>query len=247
MQSDSRRRDTRRSKKAVDLDSDEESGGEEQLQPRASHHPKKSPKPPNGNIIIKGDVHIKNVKGNFNLIQGRRDEPRTQRSATPTRNPPRRLQLSRATKPATIQCDSPSASDEDVTNGSDDSEPEHVAPKRSARSMNPPERPRMHSEKKKRDQADEGYHTSGTYTAEGYKHSGKGKERSTSSSTGESSSSHPRLWSSAASRESPGGGSETDPTSCHSDPGEEDQEIDDGGNSDRDEEEEDASDDVCFP
>jgi hypothetical protein len=79
--------------------------------------------------------------------------------------------------------------------------------------------------------------------SEGYKQSAKGKERSTSSSTGESSR-RPRLSSSAGSRKSRGAGSETDPTSYHSEVGD----LDDGVDEDIEEEdEEDGSDDVCSP
>jgi len=213
MPSDLRRRDPGLKKRAVD--SDEESGGEDQLysQPRASHHSKIPQKAPIRNIIIKGDVHIKN--GNFNLVEGSRDESRSPRSATSTRNPPRR-QLNRTKKQSTVQCDSPSASDEDITSYSDGSVSEYVAPKHSARSMNPAERPRLHSEKKRRDQADEGYHTSGTvsYTAQV---SGKAKEKERSISSVGSTSSGPQLSSSSESRISKGRETETDATSCHSD------------------------------
>jgi hypothetical protein len=197
------------------VDSDEEPGAEGQLhsQPRASRHSKKPQKPPHRTIIIAENVNITN--GNFSLVGGGRDESRSQRSSTPTRNPPRR-QPNRAKKQSTVQCESPSASDDDITSCSDDSRSEYVAPKRSARSMNPPERPRLHSGKKRRDQADEGYHTSGTvsYTAQ-VPGKGKGKERSVSSVG--STSSRPRLSSSSGSRISKERETETDATSYHSD------------------------------
>ncbi|KAH8761374.1 hypothetical protein BGZ57DRAFT_931651 [Hyaloscypha finlandica] len=212
MSSSSRKRDPGR-KRTKAADPDEESGGEGP-QPRASHHPKTPQKPPTS--IIKGDVHIKSVKGNVYLVQGSRDDELPQRSPTPTRNPTRRQQPTRTVKRSTAQCDSPSASEEDETSASDDTEPEYVAPRRSAKSMMPLERPRMHSEKKKRDQADEGYHTSGTvsYTAQVLgkaKGKGKGKERSVSSIG--SVSSRPRR-DSKMSKET---GCETDTSSCHAD------------------------------
>jgi hypothetical protein len=207
-------------------------------QPRASHHSKKPQKPPNGNIIINGDVHIKNLN-DFNLIQGRRDEPRPQRSSTPVRNPTRRLHPNRTTTRSTAKCDSPSASEEDTTTQSDESEPENVAPKRPAKIISLPERPRLHSEKKKREQADEGYHTSGTvsaYTAQvpaKVQGKGKGKERSVSSA--DSSSSRARL--SSWSRESRERESETDAMSA-----EEDDPTEQNGHL----EDEEASDDVSL-
>jgi hypothetical protein len=212
MSSSSRKRNPgRRRTKAADPD--EESGGEGP-QPRASHHPKRPQKPPTS--IIKGDVHIKSVKGNVYLVQGSRDDELPQRSPTPTRKSARRQQPTRTIKRSTARCDSPSDSEEDETSASDDTEPEYVAPRRSAKSIIPPERPRMHSEKKKRDQADEGYHTSGTvsYTAQvlgKVKGKGKGKERSVSSVGGLSS--RPRR-DSKMSKET---GCETDTSSCHAD------------------------------
>jgi hypothetical protein len=77
--------------------------------------------------------------------------------------------------------------------------------------------------------------------AEGYKQSGKGKEIPFSSTTVD-----PQLSSSAGSRKSRGAGSETDPTSYHSDPEEDGQDLDDEMDGDIEEEdEEDGSDDVC--
>lgn len=248
MPSDSRH--SRRRKKA--LDSEEESSGEDQ--PRASHHSKKPQKQPNRTIIIAENVNITN--GSFSLVDAGRDESRSQRSSTPTRNAPR-LQsnlVSRPKKRSTRHCDSRSAAEEDAESHSDDGEAENVSRtnRRTAKSIDPSGEPRLHSEKKKRNQADEGYHTSGTaYRAESRKHSGKGKERSTSSSTGESSSGHPQLSSSPGSRKSGGVGSDTDPPSHHSNPDEDVLENDEGVDKDRNEEDEDdddddASDDVCF-
>jgi hypothetical protein len=247
MPSDSRRRDPRHRKTAVD--SDEELSGEDQ--PRVSRPPKKPQKPPNRTIIIAENVHITN--GNFSLVDAGRDESRSQRSSTPTRSAPC-LQSSRTKKRSTTgRCDSRSAAEEDAEINSDDSEPENVprTNRRTAKLRGPSGEPRLHSEKK-RDQADEGYHTSGTaYTAESKGNPGKGKERSVSSSTGKSSSSQPQLSSSAGSRKSEGVESDTDPPSHHSDPGEEvsenDEEIDEDQNEENeDDEDEDASDDVCF-
>jgi hypothetical protein len=116
--------------------------------------------------------------------------------------------------------------------------------------MTLPVRPRKHSEKKKRDQADEGYHTSGTvsYTAQVSgkpKGKGKGKEQERSVSPVASSSRRPRR-DSKMSKETLG---ETDACSSHSD-------TDDGdeGSADDDDEteqtapqeESEASDDVCI-
>jgi hypothetical protein len=246
MPSDSRH--SRRRKKA--LDSDEESSGEDQ--PRASHHSKKPQKQPNRTIIIAENVNI--THGNFSLVDAGRDESRSQRSSTPTRNAPR-LQsnlVSRPKKRSTQHGDSRSAAEEDAESDSDDGEPENVprTNRRTAKLIDPSGESRSHPEKKKRDQADEGYHTSGTaYTAESRKHSGKGKERSISSSTGESSSSHPQLSSSAGSRICGGVGSDTDPPSRHSDPDEEglenDEEVEKNRNEENeDDEDDDASDDV---
>jgi hypothetical protein len=246
MSSSSRKRDPgRRRTKAADPD--EESGGEGP-QPRASHHPKMPQKPPTS--IIKGDVHIKSVKGNVYLVQGSRDDELPQRSPTPTRNrnPARRQQPTRTIKRSTAQCDSPSASEEDETSASDDTEPEYVAPRRPAKSMMPPERPRMRSEKKKRDQADEGYHTSGTvsYTAQVLgKVKGKGKGRESSVSSIGGASSRPRR-DSKMSKEI---GCETDTSSCHAD-GDNGDEVSAEEEEDQTEqnaphEEDEASDDVC--
>jgi hypothetical protein len=79
--------------------------------------------------------------------------------------------------------------------------------------------------------------------AEGYKQSGKGKGKETPFS---STTVDPQLSSSAGSRKSRGAGSETDPTSYHSDPEEDGQDPDDEMDGDIEEEdEEDGSDDVC--
>ncbi|KAG0650170.1 hypothetical protein D0Z07_2936 [Hyphodiscus hymeniophilus] len=232
MPSDPRRRESKRIQKqaAESVDSDEGSGGEDRLysQARSPHHVKKLQKPSHGgNIIIKGDLHIKNLN-DLNFINGRSDEPRPQRSSTPIRNPPRRQQRSKATKRASTLCDSSSASEEDVTSHSEESEPEDVAPKRPPKSMVSPERPIPHSQKKRREPADEGYHTSGTvsaYTAQvpgkvRGKEKGKGKQRSVSSVG--SSSSRPRVSSSGGSRTFKDQESESEATSCHSDEDDED-------------------------
>jgi len=249
MSSNSRRRDPGR-KKTRPVDPGEQSGGEEPLylQPRASHHSGRPQKPPTS--IIKGDVHIKSVKGNVYLVQGSREEERPQRSSTPTRTPTRRQKPTRTTTRSIAQCDSPSASEEDETTASDEPEPEYVAPRRSTKSIVPPERPRMYSEKKKRDQADEGYHTSGTvsYTAQvsgKAKGKGKGKERYASSTGG--SSSRPRR-DSKMSKEFV---NDSDASSYHSE-GDDGDELSAGEVEDDDQveqaapqEEDEASDDVC--
>jgi len=152
------------------------------------------PRRPNGSIFleIQGNLYI---KGDLILDPGPRDNPRSllSPSRTPTRTSSRRLQPEKSKRS------------------------KFIAPKRPTK---PPQRPRLHSDRKKRDQADEGYHTSGTvsYTAYGGG-KGKGKERSTES--------------------------ETDSTSYYSDPGEEGQANDEGVDEDIIEENEDASDDVC--
>lgn len=234
------------------MDSDSESSGEDQ--PR-SHHSKKPPqKQPNRTIIIAEYVDITN--GNFSLVGGGRDESRSQRSSTPTRNAPR-LQsnlVNRPKKRSTGHCDFRSAAEEDAESRSDESEPGDVprTNRRTAKSIERSGESRLPTEKKKRDQADEGYHTSGTaYRAESKRHPGKGKERSISSSTGESSSSQPQLSSSAGSGKSGGVESDTDPPSHHSNPDEDVLENDEDVDKDRNEEyedgeDDDASDDVCF-
>ncbi len=247
MSSSSRGRDPGR-KQTRAVDPHEESGGDELLQPRTPHHAKKSQKQPTS--IIKGDVHIKSVKGNVYLVQGSRDEERPQRSSTPTRNPPRHQQSARTTKRSTTQCDPPSTSEEDATSASDDTEPEDVALRQSRIPMPPPVRPRKHSEKKKRDQADEGYHTSGTvsYTAQvpgKLKGKGKGKEKERSISPAASSSRRPRR-DSKMSKET---GGETDASSSHSDADDGDEgsaEGDDETEQNAPQEESEASDDVCI-
>ncbi len=248
MSSSSRRRDPGR-KQTRAVDPREESGGDELLQPRAPHHAKKSQKQPTS--IIKGDVHIKSVKGNVYLVQGSRDEERPPRSSTPTRNPPHRQQSARITKRPTAQCDPSSTSEEDAISASDDTEPEDVAHRQPRIPMAPPARPRKHPEKKKRDQADEGYHTSGTvsYTAQvsgRVKGKGKGKERSISPVA--SSSRRPRR-DSKMSRET---GGDTDASSSHSDADDADDgdersaEVDDETEQAAPQEESEASDDVCI-
>jgi len=255
MSSSSRRRDPgRKQTRAVDpLHPHDESGGDELLhsQPRAPHHAKKSQKQPTS--IIKGDVHIKSVKGNVYLVQGSKDDEQRQRSSTPTRNPPRRQQSARTTKRSTTQCDLSSTSEEDATSASDDTEPEDVAPRQSRIPMPPPVRPRKHSEKK-RDQADEGYHTSGTvsYTAQvagKVKGKGKGKEKERSVSPVASSSRRPRR-DSKMSKETAG---EADASSSHSDADDRDEgsaegddETEQTAQKDEDEASTSASDDVCI-
>ena len=248
---DSRGREPRRKKKAVD--SDEEAGGQVFTQPRASHQSKKPT--PKGNIVINGNVQIRNVEGNLTLFQELKDDPRSQPASNSTRASSRQLPPAR-NKRLTVQRDSPSASEEDLPSESDDTDPEYVAPKRPARSMNPPDQPRLHSEKKRRHQLDEGYHsnhTSGTvsYTAQINSKQfvkGKGKERSAPSV--DSSSSRPRLSSSAESRKSKERQNETDATSCHSDVengAEESAEEDDWTENNAYPEDEEASDDVGTP
>jgi hypothetical protein len=114
--------------------------------------------------------------------------------------------------------------------------------------MVPPVRPRKHSEKKKRDQADEGYHTSGTvsYTAQvsgKVKGKGKGKERSVSPVA---SSSRRRRRDSKMSKET---GGEIDATSSHSDADDGDEGSAEGGDETEQnapQGEDEASDDVCI-
>lgn len=145
-------------------------------------------------------------------------------------------------------CDSPSASEDELSSCSEDGASQYAPPKRPSNSMHPPERPRMHSDRPKR-YLYQGSDTSGieSYTVEVNKQSRKGKERSVSSGTGGSSSSHPQLLSSAASRHSRGRESETDATSFHLDAGDESKEDDNVPDQDGDEEDEDASDDVGTP
>lgn len=115
--------------------------------------------------------------------------------------------------------------------------------------MPPPVRPRKHSEKK-RDQADEGYHTSGTvsYTAQvSGKSKGKGKvkERERSVSPVASSSRRPRR-DSKMSKEIVG---ETDASSSNSDANDRDEgspEGDDETEQTAQQDEDETSDDVCI-
>jgi hypothetical protein len=253
MSSSSRRRDPGR-KQTRAVDPHEESGGDEppgalHSPPRAPHHAKKSQKQPTS--IIKGDVHIKSVKGNVYLVQGSRDDERPQRSSTPTRNPPHHQQSARTLKRSTTQCDLSGTSEEDVTSASDDTEPEDVAPRQLRIPMPPPGRLRKHTEKK-RDQADEGYHTSGTvsYTAQvsgKVKGKGKGKEKERSVSPVASSSRRTRR-DSKMSRETVG---EADESSSQSDADDRDEGSAEGDDeieqtAQQDEDEDEASDDVCF-
>ena len=219
MPSDPRRHDLRRNqKKAVEsLNPGQDSGWEDQpySQPCASHHSKRPQKPPAGNLIIKGDVHINNVN-DFTVYQVRREEARPQRPSTPIRNPHRRLQPNRTTTRSTIKYEPSSASEGEAATESDDSEPEDVAPRRPRNLIGLPERSRLFPEKKTRQHADEGYHTSGTGSAYTAQTAAKGKERGKGISTPSvcSSSSRTRLLSgSGESREQD---SETDATSCHS-------------------------------
>ena len=84
-------RDTRRRKKAEDLDSDLDSESDVQpyLRPQVSGHSKKPQKPPIRNIIsrIQGEVHIIASGGPY-LVENSKDKQRSRRSATSTRNPP---------------------------------------------------------------------------------------------------------------------------------------------------------------
>ena len=216
MPSDPNRRDpSRRQKKALEsVSSEEDLGGEGQLQSRSRHSRK--PQKPHGNIIINGDVHIKNLN-DFNLIHERRDEARPQRPSTPVRNATRPLQPNRKTTRSAPRCDSPSASEAETTTDFDDGEADNIALQRPANPRSLPERPRLHSEKKKCEQPDEGYHTSGTVSAYTSQIPAKGKEKGKEISLSPAGRSSSSARTSPASRASREGETETDATTYHSD------------------------------
>jgi hypothetical protein len=175
MSSDSRQCDAEE-KKTKAVDPVEELREElPHLELPALHRPRKFSKPPSS--IIKGDVYIKSVKGNVYLVQGSRDEEQPQRSLSRNRNQSRRSQLAGMTPQSTAQDDPSSASETDETSAFDDTELEFIPPRRLAKSIHPPERPRVY-------RADERYHTSGrvSHTAQmSDTLKGKGKPRPASS------------------------------------------------------------------